>query len=162
MIRLCFTNLHTNKTLIIYSCAGGTKRANSQKLKEPKQENTMTLPRMVVVGALLVAHSVRALAQAPTGSILHMEIENSTLYIADCPNSQLATSPNKLTRPAGGAFESAFGIGDIVSVNGMRVKGASYQTVFRFKRFSQSRAPGRPCGLSTTSSHAMGPRFAKS
>src|SRR4051812_9963567 len=61
--------------------------------------------------------------------MLHIELENATLYVSDCPVSQLATSASKLDRPLGGAFETGFAIADIVSVNGRPVKGTAYQTV---------------------------------
>jgi len=101
----------------------------------------MKLLRTIIVLAPLAAFVPSAQAQAPTGSILRMEFENATLYIADCPNSQLATSSTKLNRPTGGAFESAFGIADIVSVNGKRVKGAAYQTVVSGLKGSSNPAP---------------------
>jgi len=81
--------------------------------------------------ALLAPLAPRAQAQtqAPIGSMLHIELENATVYISDCPSSQLATSASKLDRPLGGAFEIGFAIADIVSVNGRPVKGTAYETV---------------------------------
>ena len=91
---------------------------------------------------LVAAYCTLALGQAPTGSILHMELENATLYIFDCPNSQLAKSTNKLDRPQPVVFESAIGIGDIVSVNGQPVKGAAYETITNLLLASPNPAPG--------------------
>lgn len=70
-------------------------------------------------------------AQTPTGSIVHFEIENFTLYAYDCPNSQLAQSTNRLdlNRPPGLTFGTGLGIGDIVSVEGIPVKGTAYESI---------------------------------
>jgi hypothetical protein len=81
-------------------------------------------------------------AQSPTGSILHIEIENPTIYIADCPDIQLAKSQTPLDRKLGPAFESAFAIADIVSVNGKPALGATYETVLAGLRGSPTPAAG--------------------
>lgn len=109
----------------------------------------MSLSRIVATLALLSACSGRAQAQLPTGSMLRIEIENSTLYIFDCPNAQLAKNPNKLDRPLGPAFESAQGIGDIVSVNGSTVKGAAYQSILSALVASPNPSPGGAIADST-------------
>jgi len=101
----------------------------------------MKLLRTFIVFVPLATLVPNVQAQVPTGSMLRMEFENAALYIADCPNSQLATSSTRLTRPTGGAFESAFGIADIVSVNGRRVKGTAYQTVVSGLKGSPTPAP---------------------
>jgi uncharacterized protein (TIGR03437 family) len=90
---------------------------------------------------LLVCAS-KAEAQAPAGSILRFEIENFTMYADDCPNSQLASNPNKLDRHPGPAFEHSEGIGDIVSVNGNPSKGTVYETIVSGLRASPNPMPG--------------------
>jgi hypothetical protein len=84
-------------------------------------------------------------AQGPPGSLIRFEIENSTLYIFDCPDSQLGTNPNKLDRAVGASgIGSAFAIGDIVSVNGTPVNGTSFESVVAGLTSSPNPAPGRP------------------
>src|SRR5262249_35073792 len=70
-----------------------------------------------------------AKAQTPGGSILLVEIENQTVYVLDCPNSQLASSTTRLDRANPKTFESAVNFGDIVSVNGTSVKGSVFESI---------------------------------
>jgi hypothetical protein len=58
----------------------------------------MFLFRFVSTGAALLASAASATAQAPAGSLVRLEIENFTIYIQDCPNSQLAKTTDKLDR----------------------------------------------------------------
>jgi uncharacterized protein (TIGR03437 family) len=86
--------------------------------------------------------SPKAEAQAPTGSILRIEVENHTLYVFDCANSQLASNPNQLTRGQPKTFESSINIGDIVSVNGTPVKGTVFESISAFAA-SPNAMPGQ-------------------
>jgi len=56
--------------------------------------------KMTILFALTIGSIVPAvMGQAPAGSIIHFEIENSTFYMYDCPYDQLGTNPNKLDHP---------------------------------------------------------------
>jgi hypothetical protein len=90
------------------------------------------------------ACSQQGLAQAPAGSILRVEVEDQTIYVFDCPNSQLASNPNKLTRANANprTFESTMNFGDIVSVNGTPVKGSVFESITAFAA-SPSAMPGQ-------------------
>ena len=105
----------------------------------------MKLLRTVAAWAL-AACAPGVEAQTPAGTILRIEIENSTLYIFDCPNSQIGRTPNKLDRPVTPVgIESAFAIGDIVSVNGSAVKGTAFESVYaEFLGSSPNPRPGQP------------------
>ena len=94
----------------------------------------MKLSHIVSILAVLALSGSGVLAQAPIGSILRVEIENQTVYVFDCPNSELATNPNKLTRsnPIPKTFESTMNFGDIVSVNGTPVKGSVFESISYF------------------------------
>jgi uncharacterized protein (TIGR03437 family) len=89
----------------------------------------MKLLPTVATLALLTACVTGAKAQVQTGSILRVEVENQTVYVLDCPNAQLASNPNPLTRTAPKTFESAVNVGDIVSVNGTAVKGSVLESI---------------------------------
>jgi uncharacterized protein (TIGR03437 family) len=84
-------------------------------------------------------------AQAPTGSIVTFEMENSTFYNYDCPFADVGTNPNKLDHPLKvvGIY-SGLGIGDIVSVNGNPAKGAAYELFSAAFVGSPNPAPGHP------------------
>src|SRR5260370_36191420 len=104
--------------------------------------------RTIAMAVLLVAVTCNlALGQAPAGSILHVEIEKSTLYLRGyCGNSDRGQDPNKLpTVPVRGSGGGALGIGDIGSVNGQTVKGTAIEyingTVIR-----PDFTPGTPIG----------------
>ncbi|HYL37982.1 MAG TPA: hypothetical protein VEV17_18850 [Bryobacteraceae bacterium] len=97
---------------------------------------------MRTVVLLMLAVCVSTQAQTPNGSIVNFEIENFTIYVFDCPNSELAQSTSKLDRPLGPTFETGLGIGDIVSVNGTPVKGTAYETVIGLLGASPNPAPG--------------------
>jgi hypothetical protein len=45
----------------------------------------MKFLRRVAISALFAACAPIVEAQAPAGSILHIEIDNVTLYVSDCP-----------------------------------------------------------------------------
>jgi hypothetical protein len=69
-------------------------------------------------------------AQAPSGSILHVELEKSTLYTRGyCSPPDQAMNSNKLPTPAVTALIYGLAIGDIVSVNGQPVKGTAMETI---------------------------------
>lgn len=85
--------------------------------------------REVTLLALLGLCAATGRAQATAGSILRIEIENQTVYVLDCPNSQLASNPNKLDRADPKTFETSMNIGDIVSVNGNAVKGSVFESI---------------------------------
>lgn len=92
--------------------------------------------------AVFVAHGPVVRAQAPAGSIITVEVENSTVYDFDCPYSQLASNPNNLERSIGTtAFATGLGVGDIVSVNGSPAKGAAYESFVSIG--SNNPGPGR-------------------
>jgi hypothetical protein len=95
--------------------------------KHHKGENTMNKQRIITTFSLLAAAVLRT--QAQTGSILTVEVRDETQYITDCANSQIARNPNRLDRQLGPAFEAFQGIGDIVSVNGMPMKGTAFENV---------------------------------
>ncbi len=81
----------------------------------------------------------------PAGSVIHFEVENATLYIYDCPYSDLGTNPNKLDRPLNAkGIAVGFAIGDIVSVNGKAAKGTAYMTTPAGFDGSPNPAPGKP------------------
>lgn len=104
----------------------------------------MKLLRVIVIFTLLAACTPRAEAQAPVGSMLRIEIENITLYIFDCPNSQIDRNPNKLDRPVSRTgIESGFAIGDIVSVNGSPVKGIAFESIYAAIGSSPNPSPGQ-------------------
>ena len=86
-----------------------------------------------------------AFGQAPTGSIVSFEMENSTFYNYDCPFADVGTSPNKLDHPLKvvGIY-SGLGIGDIVSVNGNPAKGTAYELFSAAFVGSPNPAPGHP------------------
>src|SRR5262245_60059360 len=82
-----------------------------------------------------------ALAQAPAGSILHVEIVNSTLYRRGyCSVADEGKNPNKLTSVVT-PFAGGIGIGDIVSVNGQAVKGVALE-IFHGGLLSDTFKPG--------------------
>ena len=101
----------------------------------------MKLLRVLIVLAILAVHGQVAKAQTAPGSILLVEIENQTVYVLDCPNSQLAASTAKLDRANPKTFESALNFGDIVSVNGTAVKGSVFESITAAAS-SPSPAPG--------------------
>src|SRR5215831_2845032 len=90
----------------------------------------------------MVWYLPRAEAQAFAGSILHVEIVNSTLYRQGyCNISDQGKDPAKLPRSTVTPFASGVGIGDIVSVNGEAVKGVALQ-IFHGGLFSSTFTPG--------------------
>jgi len=89
-----------------------------------------------------------ALAEAQVaGSILHVELENSTAYFRGyCTLADQGKSINKLSRPAPApAFPAGVGIADIVSVNGTPVKGTAIE-MFNGTLLSPSMTPARAIG----------------
>jgi hypothetical protein len=101
--------------------------------------------QIVAVVALAAMWSSPVKAQTPTGSIVRFEIENGTYYIFDCPASQVGTSQTQLDRalPSAGIAGTGLDIGDIVSVNGSRAKGAAYEELFAGFSGSPNPPPGR-------------------
>jgi hypothetical protein len=90
-------------------------------------------------------------AQGP-GSILHVEFVNSTAYFRGyCTLADQGKSPNKLSRPAPApAFPSGIGIADIVSVNGIPVRGTALE-MLNGTLLSPTMTPGRAIGDFTAS-----------
>src|SRR5271168_2156455 len=89
-----------------------------------------------------------ALAEAQvTGSILNVELVNSTVYFGGyCTLADQGMSSNKLSRPAPApAFPSGVGIADIISVNGTPVKGTALQ-ILNGTSLSPTMTPGRAIG----------------
>ncbi len=86
-----------------------------------------------------------AAAQAVTGSILNVEIANSTLYrigfctLAEQKSAKLPAQNSVIS------FGRSMGIGDIVSVNGQAVKGVAIE-VFNGGALSTTPAPGQNIG----------------
>ncbi len=76
----------------------------------------------VVFCALALPQAV--FAQVLDASQLQVDIENHRLYVLDVDRSQLAKSAAPVNRAAPSTFETWFGIGDIVAVNGNPVKGS--------------------------------------
>src|SRR6185369_9324339 len=69
-----------------------------------------------------------AFAQTPAGSILHVEIVNSTLYRRGyCNIADQGKDPSKLPTSTITPFATGVGVGDIVSVNNQPVKGTALQ-----------------------------------
>src|SRR5690242_241795 len=101
--------------------------------------------KTVFAAALCALCSLRVEAQAPTGSIVTFEMENSTFYNNDCPFADVGTNPNKLDHPLKvvGIY-SGLGIGDIVSVNGNPAKGTAYELFSAAFVGSPNPAPGHP------------------
>jgi hypothetical protein len=94
---------------------------------------------------MLAACAATAEAQAPTGSIVSFDMENSTFYNNDCPFADVGTNPNKLDHPLKvvGIY-SGLGIGDIVSVNGNPAKGTAYELFSAAFVGSPNPAAGHP------------------
>jgi hypothetical protein len=88
-----------------------------------------------------------ALAQAQTtGSILHVEFMNSTVYFRGyCALADQGKTLTKLSRPATPAFPTGVGLADIVSVNGQTIKGTALE-MFNGTLFSAAMTPGRAIG----------------
>src|SRR5262252_7130144 len=88
--------------------------------------------RFLKIGAIVTFLSLppfRADAQSPTGSILHVEIVNSTLYHRGyCSVADAGRNPNKLSSMVT-PFVTGVGVGDIVSVNGQAVKGVALELI---------------------------------
>jgi hypothetical protein len=83
-----------------------------------------------------------AFAQAPAGSILHVEIVNSTLYRRGyCSIANQGKDPTKLPTSTITPFATAVGVGDIVLVNGQPVKGVALQ-YFQGGSLSSTFTPG--------------------
>jgi uncharacterized protein (TIGR03437 family) len=84
-------------------------------------------------------------AQAPTGSIVTFDMENSTFYNYDCSFADVGTNPNPLDHPLKviGIY-SGLGIGDIVAVNGNPAKGTAYEMFSAAFVGSPNPAPGHP------------------
>ena len=109
----------------------------------------MRFLRVVAIFAV-VACLPKAEAQAPTGSILRFDMENSTVYDFDCPFSNVGTNPNNLGHPNSTVgISSGLGISDIVSVNGNPAKGTAFQLFSARFGSSPNPAPGRPIADAT-------------
>jgi uncharacterized protein (TIGR03437 family) len=98
------------------------------------------------VSASLAACAAMAEAQAPTGSILHVEFVNSTVYFRGyCALADQGKTSTKLSRPATPAFPTGVGLADIVSVNGQAIKGTALE-MFNGTLFTAAMTPGRAIG----------------
>ncbi len=97
--------------------------------------------RRVALVSVLVA--LTGAAQGPVGSLLVVETENHVIYVRDVADySRLATSPGLTTAVLPRSFEQDVIIGDIVSVNGKRVKGTVVETT-NFLTLRPAPAPGQ-------------------
>jgi hypothetical protein len=97
------------------------------------------LETILVFGLLVSAVS----AQQPPGTLLAIEVENETFYNRDVADpAQYAMHPNPVTLGLARTFAQGVAIGDIVSVNGRRVKGAVVVTTTFFNLRPQP-APGQ-------------------
>jgi hypothetical protein len=100
------------------------------------------LESVVITILWLGVHGIPASAQAPVGSILHVEIVNSTLYRRGyCSIAEQGKDPTKLPTSILTPFATGVGIGDIVSVNGQPVKGVALQ-YFQGGSLSATFTPG--------------------
>jgi hypothetical protein len=80
--------------------------------------------------ALLAVFGSSVWGQGPTGSLLVIETTNRIVYARDVADySLLATKPESTTAVPDRNFGQTVLIGDIVSVNGMRVKGTVVQMI---------------------------------
>ncbi len=90
-------------------------------------------PTIVLFGALASGLS----AQSPAGTLLAVEVESETFYGRDVADpAQFGTNPNPVMTPGfRRVFAQGVAIGDIVSVNGKRVKGTVIitTTIFRLR-----------------------------
>jgi hypothetical protein len=69
-------------------------------------------------------------AQMASGSILHVELEKSTLYLRGyCAPSDQGKTSNRMPSPAVPALPTGLAIADIVSVNGQPVRGTAMETI---------------------------------
>jgi len=94
------------------------------------------------IAALLTSSPLKVDAQTPSGSILRVEIVNSTLYrLGYCSISDQGKDPTKLPKSSVTPFARGVGIGDIVSVNGQAVKGVALQ-IFHGGLLSSTFTPG--------------------
>ena len=85
--------------------------------------------KAVAIGGFMLSLLPEAEAEAPTGSILHVEIVNSTLYHRGyCSVADAGRNPNKLSSMVT-PFVTGVGVGDIVSVNGQAVKGVALELI---------------------------------
>jgi hypothetical protein len=102
--------------------------------------------RTLAIFASLAVCAAMAEAQAPTGSILHVEFVNSTVYFRGyCALADQGKSSTKLSRPAVPAFPTGVGLADIVSVNGQAIKGTALE-MFNGTLFTAAMTPGRAIG----------------
>ena len=100
----------------------------------------------------LVAISAAQINAQTTGSILNVELVNSTVYFRGyCDLADQGKNTNKLSRPAPApAFPAGVGIADIVSVNGTPVKGTAIE-MFNGTLVSSTMTPARAIGDFTAS-----------
>ena len=99
-------------------------------------------------GPISVALAIcAATAQAQTtGSILHVELVNSTAYFRGyCAPADQGKSTDKLSRGPAPAFPTGVGIADIVSVNGTPVKGTAI-SMSNGTLLSETMTPARAIG----------------
>jgi hypothetical protein len=99
-----------------------------------------------IISALLAICAAFGKAQA-TGSIVHVELLNSTVYFRGyCALADQGKNPNKLFRPTPvPPFPAGVGIADIVSVNGQPVKGTALQVIDN-TLLAPNMTPGRSIG----------------
>src|SRR5215467_3882830 len=92
---------------------------------------------------LLAACTARVEAQAPAGSILRVELMNSTLYRRGyCSGSDVGKNASKLPPTTVAPFTTALGLADIVSVNGQPAKGFALE-IIGGSLLSATLTPGR-------------------
>src|SRR5579871_5135259 len=113
--------------------------------------------RGLAIFSASLAMCAAAEGEALIGSILHVEIVNSTVYFRGyCAPADQGHDSNKLPRPATTPpFPSGLGIADIVSVNGQPVKGTAIQNIngtLLTPNFTAGRAIGDFTGSPTNAS----------
>jgi hypothetical protein len=96
----------------------------------------------VTIAGLLASPLFHANSKAQAGSILHVEIVNSTLYRRGyCSIADQGKDPTKLPTSTITPFVTGIGVGDIVSVNSQPVKGTALQ-YFQGGSLSSTFTPG--------------------
>jgi hypothetical protein len=92
---------------------------------------------------VLAACTATMEAQGPAGSILNIELINSTLYRRGfCTGSDVGKNSSKLPATTVVPFTTALGLADIVSVNGQPAKGFALE-IIEGSLLSSTLTPGR-------------------
>ncbi len=101
------------------------------------------IARLRRIGLVSVLLALSAAAQGPVGSLLVVETANHVAYVRDVADySLLATKPDRTTPVVPRNFDELVIIGDIISVNGRRVKGTVVETG-TFLALRPAPAPGQ-------------------